>query len=62
VHALKLRTSDPDEMSCSIVSLLEDPPQRRRLGREARTLVEHRFDWNVSASRLLDIYSDVLKV
>jgi glycosyltransferase involved in cell wall biosynthesis len=62
VHALKLETSEPPEMSQLVLTLLKDASLRTRLGEQARALAERLFDWRLNSSTLVDIYEQTLGI
>jgi len=52
-------TVPPDDARAvvdAVVSLLEDEPRRRELGRAARALAQERYSWDEISRRLLGIY------
>jgi phosphatidyl-myo-inositol alpha-mannosyltransferase len=52
-------TVPPDEpraLGDAVVSLLEDEPRRRELGRAARALAQERYSWDEISRRLVGIY------
>jgi glycosyltransferase involved in cell wall biosynthesis len=52
---------DSRALAAAIVSLLQDPARRARLGADLRQRVEESFTWPVLADRLLDIYADACR-
>lgn len=48
----------PDAFATRIAALLEDATARTTIEDAARALVEHSFDWNDLAARLLEIYDE----
>jgi len=48
-----------DAFASAVVSLLDDPFLRSRLGRAGRRAAEERFDWREVAPRLLELYQEV---
>ena len=52
--------SDGAEMIEAVVSLLEDAPRRRALGRTARNLAEDRHSWKAAGDRLADLLRESL--
>jgi glycosyltransferase involved in cell wall biosynthesis len=58
-HFLPAETAG--QFAAAIVKLLSDEGLRQRLGREGRTLVEARFDWDRSAAQQLAIYEELLR-
>lgn len=48
------------ELAERISTLLADPRMRRRMGQSARKTVLERFDWNVNAIKISDIYHHIL--
>ena len=51
---------DPRALTEAVVALFEDEVRRRALGEAGRRLAQQRFGWERIASRLLDIYGDLL--
>jgi phosphatidylinositol alpha-mannosyltransferase len=51
---------DPSALTEAVVALFEDEVRRRALGEAGRRLAQERFGWERIASRLLDIYGDLL--
>jgi glycosyltransferase involved in cell wall biosynthesis len=54
-----LLADDPAHFADQLVRVLEDQALARRLGQEARTLVEQRYGWAASAARLEELYDQV---
>jgi phosphatidylinositol alpha-mannosyltransferase len=52
---------DVQALAEAVVRLLEDEPRRRSLGAAARRVAEERYSWGAIASRLLDVYSLVVR-
>jgi glycosyltransferase involved in cell wall biosynthesis len=48
------------ELAERISTLLADPRMRRQMGQSARETVLERFDWNVNAIKISDIYQRIL--
>lgn len=48
------------ELAERISTLLADPRMRRQMGQNARKTVLERFDWNVNAIKISDIYQRIL--
>jgi phosphatidylinositol alpha-mannosyltransferase len=53
---------DPGALARALVELLEDEPRRRALGMRARAVAEERYAWPAIASRLVEIYEDLIQV
>lgn len=47
---------NPDELACAMASMIADPEQARALGRAARGVVEHRFDFAETIRELHHLY------
>ncbi|MBW2076840.1 MAG: glycosyltransferase family 4 protein [Deltaproteobacteria bacterium] len=55
---------DPEDIEGfgeAIISLAEDEDLRMEMGRRGRRIVEERFDWRSSVSRMIEIYGQVAK-
>jgi glycosyltransferase involved in cell wall biosynthesis len=52
---------NPHELSKSILALLSDDGLRRKMGYNARDLVEKEYSWDVVASKTLKIYEEILE-
>jgi glycosyltransferase involved in cell wall biosynthesis len=50
---------DPDEWVAKIDELLSDESARRRIGNEARTLVESKYSFAAIGARLADLFGEV---
>jgi glycosyltransferase involved in cell wall biosynthesis len=50
---------EPQEWVDRITELLADPERRRRIGGEARALVEERYSFAAIGARLADLFDDV---
>lgn len=48
--------ADPDSLAEAIIKLLEDPIQMREMGEKGRKLFECKFDLNVIAGKLKEVY------
>jgi glycosyltransferase involved in cell wall biosynthesis len=51
-----LLADTPTDFSGQVVRLLQDPALSRRLGENARRLVEERYGWAASTARLEELY------
>ncbi|MBI5701815.1 glycosyltransferase family 4 protein [Candidatus Saganbacteria bacterium] len=49
---------DPHALAQAIMSLLADPEKALAMGRRGRELVEKKYDWNVIADKIVDIYKE----
>lgn len=47
------------EMATTIINLLRDPDERKKIGVAARTVVRKYYDWSVLIPRLLTVYGDI---
>jgi glycosyltransferase involved in cell wall biosynthesis len=54
-----LAGSSAGELAAVIVRLLDDQPLRERLAEAAGRLVRERYDWQIVAPRLLDVYREI---
>lgn len=54
------RPADPDDLATQIRRLLDDPRQRREMGRKGRQRVITHFAWEVKARQILDVYQEVI--
>jgi len=50
-----------DRFAAEIVSLLNDPSKRARLGREGRKVAEQYYSWDTSAEQLISLYEACMK-
>jgi sugar transferase (PEP-CTERM/EpsH1 system associated) len=53
---------EPEDMSEAVLDLLGDPHKRQALSLEGRRFVESQHDWNMIASRLENIYHEVIPI
>jgi len=67
VSALAVRAGEdlvvgrtPGELATAIVTLLDDPDRRRRVGQAGRAYVERYHTWHRVAGRLSDVYRDAI--
>ncbi len=51
---------DPHSIVEAVVGLFDDEPRRRALGEAGRALAQERYGWERIATRLLDVYGDLL--
>jgi len=49
-----------EQLAEAIELLLDDEPYRRRLGANARRVVEERYSWDVVLDRIVDVYNYIL--
>lgn len=49
-------TTDPQQIASAVDGLLADRDRRRAMGSNARRAVEERYNWDVAARTLLDVY------
>jgi len=61
VDGLLVPVKDSQSLARAILRLTEDAALRRRLGSRARETIVARFNWEVSAQRIIALYSDVLR-
>jgi glycosyltransferase involved in cell wall biosynthesis len=52
---------DPDSMAAGIVGLRNDAARRRALVRNARSLYDAQYDWDIQKEILLDVTDRVLE-
>jgi glycosyltransferase involved in cell wall biosynthesis len=57
--SLYAKRNDAVDMACKIVTLLDDPEQRRRMGEFGRHRVEHELEWKYEAPKILAAYETV---
>lgn len=55
-----LRADDPADFAAAVLALLDDPERRDALARDARLLVEARYDASAVLPALLDLYRELL--
>jgi glycosyltransferase involved in cell wall biosynthesis len=49
----------PEALSAAILTLLQDPALRQRLGEQGRNRVQTHYDWRVISSRFLDLFESL---
>lgn len=54
VDSLLVQPGDPAELAAALRRLRDDPAERERLGRTARSVATERWSWDLSAQRVLD--------
>ncbi len=59
-NGLLIKPNDPEELGRALVKLHNFPELARELGRNGRIDAQRRFDWNVIAERLVEVYMDSL--
>jgi glycosyltransferase involved in cell wall biosynthesis len=57
VSGLLIPAGDDDAFAAAVVSLLKDPPQRERLGRAARQVIQEHYSWAHLAQRVEQAYA-----
>lgn len=57
---LLVETGDAKSLADALLRAVENPEQTRQWGRNARALIEERFDWDRIAERTLAIYEELL--
>lgn len=60
VNGFLVKPGSVRELAEGISTLLADPRMRRQMGQSARKTVLERFDWNVNAIKISDIYHHIL--
>jgi len=55
-EGLLVDPSEVDELAMAIRELVQDPAHRERMGAEARTRIEGRYSWDVSAEKHEELY------
>lgn len=53
--------ASPQELSKSILNLLSDNSLRKKIGKNARELVEKEYSWDIVASKTLKVYREILE-
>jgi len=53
--------SDPDQLAEALISLLDDPQLRKKMGANGHRLAMERFTWDKVADQMVQLYEDVLK-
>jgi glycosyltransferase involved in cell wall biosynthesis len=51
-----------EALASAILYLLQNPKERKRMGANARYIVERNFSWNVNAKKIVNIYSKILEI
>ena len=59
LRAAMLIADDAEAFAQAVISLLEDPKLRNKLGMQARAAVRGRYDWSALIPRLLRVYEDL---
>jgi len=57
--SLYARRNDPDDLAVKIVSLIDDPHRRARMGEFGRRRVENELEWRYEAPKLLAAYASL---
>ena len=60
-NAIVVRDRDIGEFARAVVKLLNDPDERRKMGKEARKTVENEYGWRSLALQILEIYNGMLE-
>jgi glycosyltransferase involved in cell wall biosynthesis len=55
-----LVSDDPEGFSQAVLHLMQDPNLRKKIGEAGQTYVRSHHQWSSIASRLVDIYKQVL--
>jgi glycosyltransferase involved in cell wall biosynthesis len=58
IDARLVPPGDPDRLAAAMTALIENPEERRRLGRAARALGERLTDWRAIAERTAEVYAE----
>ena len=61
VNGLLVPVKDSQSLARAILRLTEDAALRRRLGSRARETIVARFNWEISAQKIIALYNDVLR-
>lgn len=61
VNGFLVRARSSKEIACKVNKILDNPELGKRLGYEARKIVESRFDWNILAKRFHSYYEQAYK-
>jgi glycosyltransferase involved in cell wall biosynthesis len=54
---LLIRPNDPTALRDALIALIDHPEEARRLGQNGRATIQARFDPEVEADRLADLYN-----
>jgi len=60
IDGVVVANGDVDRMGDAIVSLLNDPESRQRLGKNARTTASEKYDWSILSKQVVAIYTSLL--
>jgi polysaccharide biosynthesis protein PslH len=61
-HDLHLQIADtPTDFADAVISLVEDPDRRRKLGQNARNLIKAHYQWEDIAAKIESVYQMVCK-
>lgn len=58
--AVMVNPDSPDEYADAIISLLDNPAVRARMGEEGRKRIESKYNWQIESGKLLNLYADLL--
>ncbi len=56
-----VNANDPPDIAWGIISALQDPQRRMRLGQNGRKRVLQEFTWDIIAKRTVDVYTELLE-
>lgn len=59
LRAAMLLADDTESFAQAVISLLEDPQLRAKLGMQARAVVRDHYDWSALIPQLLSVYEDL---
>lgn len=59
--AIMVSPGDYDAYADAIESLLDDPVLCAQMGMEGRRRVEHAYNWQIESTKLLDLYTELLR-
>ncbi|MEW5961595.1 MAG: glycosyltransferase [Chloroflexota bacterium] len=59
VNGYLVAINDPDALADRLASLIDNPYERRRMGKESRKIAEQEFDWEYITEQYVEIYKRI---
>lgn len=61
LNGFLVKPRDPMELAAAIIQLVQNPELRQRFGKESRHLIESNFSFQIIASKIREVYFDLMK-